>query len=71
VMQDIFVFTQTGVADGRVQGHFTATGVRPAFMDKLSAMGIELPPDIFTVSEGAERRRVTRGSGGLLGGVWG
>ena len=56
VMQDIFVFKQTGVVDGRVQGDFTATGVRPSFMDKLTAMGIELAPDLFTPSDVNRRR---------------
>ena len=69
VMQDIFVFKQTGVLDGRVQGGFTATGVRPSFMDKLGAMGIELAPDTFSPVS-ADRRRGAKpgsqGSGGWL-----
>ena len=48
VMQDIFRFVQTGVKDGRVQGYFTATGVRPKFMDKVEAAGIFISPSIFT-----------------------
>ncbi len=47
VMQDIFRFVQTGVKDGRVQGYFTATGVRPKFMDKVEAAGIFLSPTLF------------------------
>jgi len=67
VMQDIFVFEQTGVVNGRVQGYFTATGVRPSFTEKLAAMGMGLPLDMFTPAE-SERRR--NGRGGLRSGGW-
>lgn len=47
-MQEIFAFRQTGVApDGTVQGHFSATGVRPKFMDRLRAHGVMLPDSLF------------------------
>jgi hypothetical protein len=44
VMQDIFRYIQTGVKNGRVEGYFTATGVRPKFMDKIEAQGIHVRP---------------------------
>ncbi len=48
IMQDIFLFIQDGIdADGRAYGHFEATGVRPAFMDRLEAAGIRLPANLF------------------------
>jgi pilus assembly protein CpaF len=48
-MQEIFVFKQTGVAaSGAVEGHFTATGVRPRFWDRLVTRGINLPETLFT-----------------------
>ncbi|MCU0507083.1 MAG: CpaF family protein [Anaerolineae bacterium] len=47
VMQDIFRFIQTSIRDGRVQGYFTGTGIRPKFMDKIEAYGINLSPAIF------------------------
>jgi len=48
VLQDIFVFEQTGVdAKGRVLGRHRATGIRPRFLDKLAAAGINLSPEIF------------------------
>ncbi|HZP41016.1 MAG TPA: CpaF family protein [Candidatus Binatia bacterium] len=41
--QDIFEFVQTGVnASGIVEGYFRATGVRPTFMDRLAAAGVNL-----------------------------
>jgi pilus assembly protein CpaF len=47
-MQEIFAFRQTGVApDGSVQGHFSATGVRPKFVDRLRAHGVMLPDTLF------------------------
>ena len=64
IMQDIFIFKQTGVVDGRVQGHFTATGVRPSFMAKFGAMGIDLSDDLFAPTEPGHLGR----KGGLFSG---
>ncbi|HSN95380.1 MAG TPA: CpaF family protein, partial [Anaerolineaceae bacterium] len=47
VMQDLFVFNQTGVKNGVVQGSLSATGLRPKFLHKLTDNGIELPPNVF------------------------
>ncbi len=47
VMQDIFRYVQTGMRDGRTQGYFSGTGIRPKFMDKLEAYGIKLSPTIY------------------------
>jgi pilus assembly protein CpaF len=47
-LQEIFAFTQTGVAaDGAVQGHFRASGIRPKFVDRLRMHGINLSEDLF------------------------
>ncbi|WP_036171831.1 CpaF family protein [Massilia sp. 9096] len=47
-MQEIFRFEQTGVdLDGKVQGHFCATGVRPRFADRLKMYGAPVPEDTF------------------------
>jgi pilus assembly protein CpaF len=56
VMQDIFRFVQTGVDQGRVQGYFTAMGVRPKFMDKIEAGGIFLSPALFAPSRESTKR---------------
>ena len=48
VMQDIFRFMQTGMRDGKVEGYFTGTGIRPKFMDKIESHGLFLPPSVFT-----------------------
>lgn len=53
-MTDIFVFEQTGVENGKIVGHLRPTGLRPKFMDKIEATGINLPPSIFGIGE---RRR--------------
>lgn len=50
-MQEIYQFEQTGVAaDGTVQGHFRATGIRPRFVQRLRSRGIALREDIFDPS---------------------
>lgn len=47
-MQEIYTFEQTGVtADGTVQGHFRATGIRPKFADRLRVYGVPLREDLF------------------------
>ena len=47
-MQEIFTFEQTGVGpDGKVRGHFRATGIRPKFVDRLRVRGISLPDNLF------------------------
>jgi pilus assembly protein CpaF len=47
VMQDVFVFEQTGVVDGKIQGRLKPTGIRPKFVEHFEAMGIHLPNGIF------------------------
>jgi len=50
-MQEIFAFKQTGVGpSGEVEGYFQATGVRPKFMDRLRAFGVQLSDDMFDPS---------------------
>ncbi|MBN1302881.1 MAG: CpaF family protein [Anaerolineales bacterium] len=53
-MTDLFVFEQTGIEDGKIVGRLKPTGLRPKFIDKIEASGINLPPTIFGVGE---RRR--------------
>jgi pilus assembly protein CpaF len=53
-MTDIFVFEQTGIENGQIIGRLRPTGLRPKFMDKIEATGINLPPSIFGIGE---RRR--------------
>lgn len=53
-MHDLFVFKQTGVdEDRRAQGYFHTTGIRPHYLERLAACGVELPPQMF------ERRILT------------
>ena len=47
-MQDIFSFERRGLGpDGKVQGRFRATGIRPKCADRLAAAGVHLPADLF------------------------
>ena len=48
VMQDIFVFEQTGMDEkGKIIGTLRPTGVRPKFIEKFEAMNIFLPSNTF------------------------
>ncbi len=50
-MQEIFAFKQTGVAaDGAVQGHFRATGIRPKFVERIRSHGVPVRDDLFDPS---------------------
>jgi len=48
VMQDIFIYDRKGIGvNGAVLGDFSATGVRPTFLDKIKMLGVDIPPHIF------------------------
>ena len=47
IMQDIFVFDQKEVKEGKILGDFRATGIRPRFCDRLKLSGFELPTNLF------------------------
>jgi pilus assembly protein CpaF len=45
---DLFAFRQTGVdGERRAQGYFHTTGVRPHYLDRLTAAGLSLPAEVF------------------------
>jgi pilus assembly protein CpaF len=47
-MQEIYRYVRTSTGDdGRVEGHFQATGVRPRFLGDLVAQGITIPGNYF------------------------
>ena len=51
-MQEIYKYVRTGTAaDGSVEGHFQATGVRPRFLSELVARGINIPGAYFDPSK--------------------
>jgi pilus assembly protein CpaF len=55
-MHDLFAYKQTGVdEERRAQGYFHATGIRPHYLERLAACGVELPLQLF------ERRILTGG----------
>ena len=45
--QTIFKYEQRGVENGKVIGEFVATGVMPAFMDRLGQYGFKIPNTHF------------------------
>ncbi|MBV8791337.1 MAG: CpaF family protein [Pseudolabrys sp.] len=51
-MQEIFKFVRTGTgADGAVEGHFQATGIRPRFLTELVNHGIRIEGRLFDPSQ--------------------
>src|SRR5712672_1219032 len=51
-MQEIYKFGRTAtLEDGTVEGHFTATGIRPRFLTDLVAKGIKIPGSYFDPSQ--------------------
>ncbi|MDQ3704241.1 MAG: CpaF family protein [Chloroflexota bacterium] len=51
VMQEIFLFEQTGLEGGKIVGRMKPTGIRPKFIEKFEAANIYLPPNIFGFNE--------------------
>tara|TARA_R110000796_G_scaffold229502_4_gene346851 strand:- start:15669 stop:17063 length:1395 start_codon:yes stop_codon:yes gene_type:complete len=50
-LQEIFRFERTGTTDeGKVQGHFAATGLRPKFLDEMERRGVHMPEGMFDPS---------------------
>ncbi|WP_442906286.1 CpaF family protein [Janthinobacterium sp. P210006] len=47
-MQEIFSFRQTGVGEsGAVVGYFSASGIRPRFLERLKSFGIGISSTVF------------------------
>jgi pilus assembly protein CpaF len=47
-MQDIFVFERRAIDEnGKVRGAFRATGIRPAFAERLATGGARMRPALF------------------------
>ena len=52
-MQEIFVFESQGAGpDGKIIGQFKPTGIRPKILDRMFAMGLQLPAEIQTLFPG-------------------
>jgi len=69
LMQDVFVFQQTGLRDGRIEGLLKPTGIRPTFMGKFKSRGIQLPPGEFGIpAEDPMRPDSTRRGKGRVAG---
>ncbi|MBI9079967.1 MAG: CpaF family protein [Pseudodesulfovibrio sp.] len=57
-MQEIFAYEQTNVSsEGKVEGYFTARGIRPKFAQKLERMGHVFPADMFDVAPQSRNER--------------
>ncbi len=62
-MQDVFVFEQTDFRDGKIEGQLKPTGIRPTFMARFKARGMELPAGEFGIppEDPAHPTRVGKG----------
>ena len=50
--QELFRFEQTGMDEnGKLMGHFVATGMHPGFMEKFQINGVSLPDNFFMPEE--------------------
>ncbi len=49
LMQDLFLFKQLGVKDGKVEGKFVPTGKKPTFMEDIKTHGIEFDETVFRI----------------------
>jgi pilus assembly protein CpaF len=51
-MQELFKFQRTGIDENnKILGHYTATGIRPRFLQDLVAMGVTIPAAYFDPSK--------------------
>ena len=47
-MQDIFRYEQTGIDEnGKIVGHFKATGIRPRFADRFEHLPVHLAQGLY------------------------
>ena len=60
VMQDIFVFQQTGTEGGRIAGRLVPVGIRPKLLEKLELHGVRVPPSLFQSSRELGRHATSR-----------
>ncbi|MBB5515935.1 pilus assembly protein CpaF [Rubricella aquisinus] len=52
-MQEVFRFQRTGVSEnGKIIGHFTATGLRSHYAERFAQWGYDLPNSIYTPTRG-------------------
>ncbi|WP_223592024.1 CpaF family protein [Neobacillus bataviensis] len=48
VLQDLFVFRESGISqDGRIEGRFISSGIRPRFTEQLEMNGFNIPASWF------------------------
>jgi pilus assembly protein CpaF len=51
-MQEIYTYVRKGInAEGKVDGEFRATGIRPSFLDAITLRGIKLSANLFDPSK--------------------
>ncbi len=57
VLQDLFTYVQDYIDDsGKSIGHYEASGLQPAFLEKFKMNGVEIPLTLFAREEGGDWR---------------
>jgi pilus assembly protein CpaF len=52
-MQEVFRYQRTGLLpDGKIRGHFTATGVRSHYSKRFKQWGYDIPASIYEPTKG-------------------
>lgn len=46
-LADLLVFEQEGIENGKIIGRLKPTGVQPRFLERIKAMNLSLPPNLF------------------------
>jgi pilus assembly protein CpaF len=51
-MQEIFKFVKKDIDEaGSIRGEYRATGIRPRFLEEMSAIGLQVPRETFDPSK--------------------
>ena len=58
LLQDVFAYRAARARDGSIDGELVPTGLRPHFIERLAAAGIELPAGALMARQAGARRAV-------------
>jgi pilus assembly protein CpaF len=69
VLQELFAYEPNIDARGKYTGVCQPTGLRPRFLDKVKAHGVEVPASVFRPDGAAPRRKAASGSSAARSGA--
>ena len=62
LLQDVYAWRSARNSEGDIDGELVPTGLRPHFIDKLAAVGIDVPTEVLTGRTPSARARVAGGA---------